>query len=302
MSEINRNVIIVKSSNIDEIKTRINNIKTSKEKINDECNKLSGPNKCGLYGNNLNSLNRTEEMLFETLKTLRSAYVNFETELSNYESTESKKISEIKVPKIVNNLNPTKPTEPTTSPQTEPKRDLDPEPKSEPVTTPKTEPATVPSTTAPSITSGDITQIHASTVGDGIKQVTISSPDNPQPEPLQNVEVFTDNMDSIEQETVPLEDITTVDESAPEPTTVDIKEDIESIPSLETIKDQVEIPLVEKSSSSSSKGGASDGILLAGGLTAVGALAFGAVQGVSALEKKKNEEEPRFIIKNEGDK
>ena len=97
----------------------------------------------------------------------------------------------------------------------------------------------------------------------------------------------------IEPETAPIPVIT------PTPT-VSVDDDL---PSFENIKDQVEIPVVSKTDTSTTKPKSSnDGIILAGGIAAVGGLAFGAVQGVQALEKKKENNDGRFIIRDEGDK
>ena len=300
MSDINANVIILKSSNIDEINNSAKKIKKSSEKINDVYNVLSGPNKCDLYGDNLNKLKQTEDDNTHKIFLLSSAYKEFEEELSKFETTEAKKINDIKVPQITN-LTKGKEPGPSTEPIPEPNPKPQPDPNTEPVTEAPSEPGPyydVDPITPPS-GAGDTNPVSIGSFGDDIRQVTLTTPDVPSPEPetMETIEVSTET----EIETTPLENI------VPIPQTTPVIEVEEKIPSIETIKDQIEIPLVEKSSKSNKGSSSNDGLILAGGLTAVGALAFGAVQGVSALEKKEEEEkeknkEPKYIVKDEGDK
>ena len=303
MSNSNSNVIILKSANIDEMKKSINKIKTSTEAITDEYNNLSGPNNCELYGTNLHSLHIEETNIYDRLNFLSKNYSSFVDELSKYETSEAKVIKDIKVPNLVGTVDRGTTTEDPKDP--EPTPTPTPTPSPEPTPTPEPDPTPSPDPTpdpqAPPSDDGGTTVVHARQVGSGVHQVTISSPDNPEPETNEDIQIATDtaiDTDVILEDSLnpaPVEDIDNIIQ--------------EEMPPLDNIKDQIEIPLVEKTSVEPVKGKSNDGVILAGGLAAVGGLAFGAVQGINALEKKKEEEEEekeknkegKFIVKNEGD-
>ena len=329
MSKINTAEIVLKSANVDDIKNRANKIKISTEKITDEYKKLKGPNNCGLYGDNLNNLRKAEVSLNEKITVVSEAYVDFEDALSKFETSEAKIIADIKVPKIVD-FN-TKGSEPVTEPNTTPE-----EPHTGPQITP-VEPPTGPQITPPSSPDptnpstpqppkgGETIRVEAPGVGTGIKKVTITSPNPEGPQPPQEP-TPPDQYGGAFAE--PPSEMPTMPEppsepTPPEPTPPEMPEDGLQQPQPPTkpeqpqqgsagggINDQVEIPLVEKSNVEPVKEKSHDGIILAGGIAAVGGLAFGAVQGISALEKKNEDDEEKekkkkdgkFVIKNEGDR
>ena len=350
-------LVVLKSSNINEIRTRAKKIKSSAERISEECIKLKAPNNCNLYGSNLNQLDKAEAEISRRITLFSSAYKNFEDELSKFENTESQKISQIKIPKIAP-AESTTPSKATPAPNTEPKTTTTPKtepqttaPKTEPKTSapteptppeaPQTEPRTAPS--APSSPSSSQQPPNAPNSNNGLGEVTISSPDVPKPQG-SGPNVGVSNVASMSSATPmpqeptpptapsapieptmptgPTDNLTPVIEIEPEtpqipgqtptqPPSPPISADNTS-PSFENIKDQVEIPVVEKAgagTSNSKPKSSNDGLILAGGIAAIGGIAFGAVQGVQALEKKKEEEDEKkensdgkFIIKNEGDK